>query len=250
MLCATSRRVSRPTASSSPRRCRSGSPASSRRSTTPMCRSIPRGQTLRMEAPGRAAVAGHGRQAAGGRRANRGAADYPTPDAPCSRCARRVPWSGCCRGPYIPQGERLFAAARRACAASARTRSAVASTLPTVSVLQALRYPALDAASGQHRLAGGPTAATWRCRQHRARVRPSVLTEFIQFVAFVDAGTVWPRGEDRWRTRRSRDAGDRRAVSTPGGPIRLDIASNFTRRPPARRIATWRSDTRPRRSTA
>ena len=58
-------------------------------------------------------------------------------------------------------------------------------------------------------------------------MRPSVLTEFIQFVAFVDAGNVWTRGEDELDdTPIFVTPGIGVRLSTPVGPIRLDVAWN------------------------
>ena len=59
------------------------------------------------------------------------------------------------------------------------------------------------------------------------RVRPPVLTSFLQFVGFVDAGTVWARGEGELKnTPVVVTPGVGMRISTPIGPIRFDVAYN------------------------
>jgi hypothetical protein len=59
------------------------------------------------------------------------------------------------------------------------------------------------------------------------RWRPSVLTEFIQFVAFIDMGNVWSsEGGELNNTPIFVTPGIGLRLSTPVGPIRLDLAYN------------------------
>ena len=59
------------------------------------------------------------------------------------------------------------------------------------------------------------------------RWRPKVLTEFVQFVAFIDLGNVWEsEGDDLNNTPIFVTPGIGLRVSTPVGPIRLDLAYN------------------------
>ena len=59
------------------------------------------------------------------------------------------------------------------------------------------------------------------------RWRPKVLTEFVQFVAFIDMGNVWTgEGDDLNNTPIFVTPGIGLRVSTPVGPIRLDLAYN------------------------
>ena len=73
-----------------------------------------------------------------------------------------------------------------------------------------------------------PTGGTFSAVGNvEARVRPPVLTEFLQFVGFVDAGMVWNRGEGELKdTRVVVTPGVGMRISTPIGPIRFDVAYN------------------------
>jgi outer membrane protein insertion porin family len=78
------------------------------------------------------------------------------------------------------------------------------------------------------------------------RVRPRILASRVQFVAFIDAGNVWNRGEDN-DTPIYVTPGIGVRLSTPIGPVRLDVASNGYERPsgPAYRDAPVGFDTAP-----
>ena len=64
------------------------------------------------------------------------------------------------------------------------------------------------------------------------RMRPPILTSLLQFVLFVDAGNVWVIGEPQLtNTTLFLTPGLGVRISTPIGPIRLDIAGNSYRSP-------------------
>ena len=59
------------------------------------------------------------------------------------------------------------------------------------------------------------------------RMRPPILTSSVQFVAFLDGGVIWNRGESELNsTPFVLTPGIGLRVSTIIGPIRFDIASN------------------------
>ena len=133
-------------------------------------------------------------------------------------------------GDFIPQGERLFAGG----ASSVRgfRQNEVGSSVYIVDSVRTVvqgadtllwAFPP-DSNESRAVPTGGNTAAVGNIE---LRVRPPVFTELVQFVAFVDAGVVWNRGEQQ--------LSETQIVFTPGigarlstfiGPIRLDIASN------------------------
>jgi outer membrane protein assembly factor BamA len=130
---------------------------------------------------------------------------------------------------FIPQGERLFAGG----ATSVRgfrqneigTRVYLADSV-RIKVLRDTLLWALppDSTGWQAVPTGGTVAAVANVE---LRVRPKVLTEFIQFVAFIDAGNVWSsEGSELSNTPIFVTPGIGLRVSTPVGPIRLDLAYN------------------------
>ena len=132
-------------------------------------------------------------------------------------------------GSFIPQGERLFAGG----ASSVRgfrqneigTRVYLADSVRMVVMRDTLLWALPPDSTGWRAVPTGGTAAA--VANVELRVRPSVLTEFIQFVAFVDAGNVWSKGEaslDDTPIFVTPGVGVR--LSTPVGPIRLDVAWN------------------------
>ena len=132
-------------------------------------------------------------------------------------------------GSFIPQGERLFAGG----ASSVRgfrqneigTRVYLADSVRMVVQGDTLLWALPPDSTGWRAVPTGGNAAA--VANVELRVRPSVFTEFIQFVAFVDAGNVWTRGEeDLDNTPIFVTPGVGVRLSTPVGPIRLDIAWN------------------------
>jgi outer membrane protein insertion porin family/translocation and assembly module TamA len=106
-----------------------------------------------------------------------------------------------------------------------------------------------------------PDSASWRAvpsggtagvnMNLELRMRPPILSSSVQFVAFLDGGIIWNRGQSELNsTPFVLTPGIGLRVSTIIGPIRFDIASTGTHRRPALRIAMCRSDSRPRPSTA
>jgi len=130
---------------------------------------------------------------------------------------------------FIPQGERLFAGG----ATSVRgfrqneigARVYLADSLRMIVLRDTLLWTFPPDSTGWRAVPTGGTAAA--VANVELRVRPKVLTEFIQFVAFVDAGNVWSQGEDNVDdTPIFVTPGVGLRVSTPVGPIRLDLAYN------------------------
>jgi outer membrane protein insertion porin family len=130
---------------------------------------------------------------------------------------------------YIPQGERLFAGGASSVRGFRQNEIGSRVYLADSVRIQVLRDTLLwtfppDSTGWRAVPTGGTLAAIANVE---LRVRPSVLTEFIQFVAFVDAGNVWARGEESLDdTPIFVTPGIGVRLSTPVGPIRLDIASN------------------------
>ena len=212
-----------------------------------------RGKSLRMDSGSPRSGSGRRSGSRWPARASMPPLTFPSPDAPCWRCAHRAAWSGRCREPRTSRkANDSSRAARRECAASARTRSAVASTSPTASGSRSWATPCSGRFLRTAPLARGPDRRhPGGCRQHRAARAPDRAhgVHSVRRVRRCRQRLVTGRGI-AGRHADLRDARDRSAAVHAGGPDRLDIAGTRTRRPPARRIATWRSDTRPRRSTA
>jgi outer membrane protein assembly factor BamA len=130
---------------------------------------------------------------------------------------------------YIPQNERLFAGGASSVRGFRQNEIGTRVYLADSVRMQVLRDTLLwtlppDSAGWRAVPTGGTVAAIANVE---LRVRPSVLTEFIQFVAFVDAGNVWTRGEDELDdTPIFVTPGIGVRLSTPVGPIRLDVAWN------------------------
>ena len=131
---------------------------------------------------------------------------------------------------FIPQGERLFAGGANTVRGfrqneigtrvyltdSVRTEIQGGDTL--------LRALPPDSTGWRAVPTGGIAAAVGNVE---LRWRPKVLTEFVQFVAFIDLGNVWTsEGDDLNNTPIFVTPGIGFRVSTPVGPIRLDLAYN------------------------
>ena len=132
-------------------------------------------------------------------------------------------------GSFIPQSERLFAGG----ASSVRgfrqneigTRVYLADSVRMVIQRDTLLWALPPDSTAWRAVPTGGNAAA--VANVELRVRPKVLTEFIQFVVFIDAGNVWSRGEEKLdNTPIFVTPGVGVRLSTPVGPIRLDIAWN------------------------
>jgi outer membrane protein insertion porin family len=132
-------------------------------------------------------------------------------------------------GSYIPQNERLFAGGASSVRGFRQNEIGARVYLADSVRMQVLRDTLLwalppDSTGWRAVPTGGTVAAVANVE---LRVRPRVLTEFIQFVAFVDAGNVWTAGEEALDdTRIFVTPGIGVRLSTPVGPIRLDVAWN------------------------
>jgi outer membrane protein assembly factor BamA len=130
---------------------------------------------------------------------------------------------------FIPQGERLFAGGANSVRGFRQNEIGTRVYLADSVRIKVLRDTLLwalppDSTGWQAVPTGGTVAAVANIE---LRVRPKVLTEFIQFVAFVDAGNVWSsEGSDLTNTPIFVTPGVGLRVSTPVGPIRLDLAYN------------------------
>ncbi|HEX5075788.1 MAG TPA: BamA/TamA family outer membrane protein [Gemmatimonadaceae bacterium] len=130
---------------------------------------------------------------------------------------------------FIPQGERLFAGGANTVRGFRQNeigpRVYLADSLRVVVLRDTLLWTFPPDSTGWRAVPTGGTAAA--VANVELRVRPKVLTEFIQFVAFIDAGNVWSQGEDNVNnTPIFVTPGVGVRLSTPVGPIRLDLAYN------------------------
>jgi outer membrane protein assembly factor BamA len=133
-------------------------------------------------------------------------------------------------GDYIPQGERLFAGGASTVRGFRQneigSRVYLADSVRVVvqdpdTVLHALPP---DSTGWRAVPAGGNTAVIANLE---VRMRPAFLPSLVQLVAFIDAGKVWNRGEPQLTDEPlflTPGVGAR--LSTPIGPIRLDVAHN------------------------
>lgn len=134
------------------------------------------------------------------------------------------------RGAFIPQGERLFAGGASTVRGFRQNEVGprvylADSVRPVVRGADTLLW-SLPPDSTKWRAVptGGTTEAVANLE---VRVRPRVLEEFVQFVAFVDAGNVWTSGQQELSgTPIFVTPGVGVRISTPIGPIRFDVASN------------------------
>jgi outer membrane protein assembly factor BamA len=130
---------------------------------------------------------------------------------------------------FIPQGERLFAGGANSVRGFRQNEIGTRVYLADSVRIKVLRDTLLwalppDSTGWQAVPTGGSAAAIANVE---LRVRPKVLTEFIQFVAFIDAGNVWSReGSELNNTAIFVTPGIGFRLSTPVGPIRLDLAYN------------------------
>ena len=130
---------------------------------------------------------------------------------------------------FIPQSERLFAGGastvRGFLQNEVGSRVYIVDSVRTVPLRDTLLW-AFPPDSNDWRTV--PTGGTLSAVANvELRVRPPVLTSFLQFVGFVDAGTVWTRGEGELKnTPVVVTPGVGMRISTPIGPIRLDVAYN------------------------
>ncbi|HSA55654.1 MAG TPA: BamA/TamA family outer membrane protein [Gemmatimonadaceae bacterium] len=131
---------------------------------------------------------------------------------------------------FIPQGERLFAGGATTVRGFRQneigSRVYIADSVRLVLSGSDTLVQALPPDSTRWRAvpAGGNTAIVANVE---LRIRPPVLTSFFQFVAFLDGGMVWNRGEPQLTDEPfflTPGVGAR--LSTPIGPIRLDAAYN------------------------
>jgi len=130
---------------------------------------------------------------------------------------------------FIPQGERLFAGGANTVRGFRQneigTRVYLADSV-RIKVQGDTLFEALppDSTSWRAVPTGGTAAAVGNVE---LRWRPKVLTEFVQFVGFIDMGNVWTsEGDDLSNTPIFVTPGIGVRVSTPVGPIRLDLAYN------------------------
>jgi outer membrane protein assembly factor BamA len=130
---------------------------------------------------------------------------------------------------FIPQGERLFAGGANSVRGFRQneigTRVYLADSVRIKVLRDTLLWALPPDSTGWQAVPTGGTAAA--VANIELRVRPPVLTEFVQFVAFVDAGNVWSNeGTELNNTPIFVTPGIGLRVSTPVGPIRLDLAYN------------------------
>jgi len=129
---------------------------------------------------------------------------------------------------FIPQGERLFAGGANSVRGFRQneigTRVYLADTIQIKVLRDSLLWAFPDSTGWRAVPTGGTAAAVGNVE---LRWRPKVLTEFIQFVAFVDAGNIWSsEGDELNSTPIFVTPGIGLRLSTPVGPIRLDLAYN------------------------
>ena len=130
---------------------------------------------------------------------------------------------------FIPQGERLFAGGATTVRGFRQneigTRVYLADSVRTQIPGDTLLWALPPDSTGWRAVPTGGTAAA--VGNVELRWRPRVLTEFVQFVAFIDMGNVWSsEGDDLDNTPIFVTPGIGLRVSTPVGPIRLDLAYN------------------------
>lgn len=130
---------------------------------------------------------------------------------------------------FIPQGERLFAGGANSVRGFRQneigSRVYLADTARAVIAGDTLFWAPPPDSTGWRAVPTGGTASA--VANIELRWRPSVLTEFVQFVVFIDAGNVWSKGEANVsNTPIFVTPGIGARLSTPVGPIRLDIAWN------------------------
>jgi outer membrane protein assembly factor BamA len=130
---------------------------------------------------------------------------------------------------FIPQAERLFAGGANSVRGFRQneigTRVYLADSVRIKVLRDTLLWALPPDSTGWQAVPTGGTAAA--VANMELRVRPKVLTEFVQFVAFVDAGNVWSsEGSELSNTPIFVTPGIGLRVSTPVGPIRLDLAYN------------------------
>lgn len=134
------------------------------------------------------------------------------------------------RGDFIPQGERLFAGGASTVRGFRQNEVG-----PRVYLADSVRMVVRGADTLLWALP--PDSTKWRAvptggtseavANLELRVRPSAFEEFVQFVAFVDAGNVWTTGQRELSgTPIFVTPGVGLRISTPIGPIRFDLASN------------------------
>jgi outer membrane protein assembly factor BamA len=130
---------------------------------------------------------------------------------------------------FIPQGERLFAGGANSVRGFRQneigTRVYLADSVRIKVLRDTLLWALPPDSTGWRAVPTGGTAAA--VGNVELRWRPKVLTEFIQFVAFIDLGNVWSsEGDELINTPIFVTPGIGLRLSTPVGPIRLDIAYN------------------------
>jgi len=151
---------------------------------------------------------------------------------------------------FIPQSERLFAGGASTVRGFVQNevgnRVYIVDSVRVVPLRDTLLWAfAPDSNDWRTVPTGGTLSAVGNIE---LRVRPPVLTEFLQFVGFVDAGTVWNRGEGELKeTPIVVTPGVGMRISTPIGPIRFDVAYNGYAPPagPAYRDAALGYETAP-----
>jgi outer membrane protein insertion porin family/translocation and assembly module TamA len=130
---------------------------------------------------------------------------------------------------FIPQGERLFAGGANSVRGFRQneigTRVYLADSVRIRVQGDTLVWALPPDSTGWRAVPTGGTLSV--VGNAELRWRPTVLTEFVQFVAFVDMGNVWTgEGDDLSNTPVFVTPGIGLRVSTPVGPIRLDLAYN------------------------
>jgi outer membrane protein insertion porin family/translocation and assembly module TamA len=153
---------------------------------------------------------------------------------------------------YVPPQERLYAGGPNS------VRGFRFNELgPIVYVIDTASYDIVDSTDGNtyYRQASGTT--NWRAvptggntilvANLEARLPSPFLRDIIRYAVFVDAGEVWNRersadapGRGFTRLRVTPGAGIR--VSSPVGPIRIDVGYNRYDRPPGVAYHTFRGD--------
>jgi len=129
---------------------------------------------------------------------------------------------------FIPQGERLFAGGANSVRGFRQneigSRVYLTDTIQIKLLRDSLLWAFPDSTGWRAVPTGGTAAAVGNVE---LRWRPKVLTEFVQFVVFVDAGNIWTsEGDELNNTPIFVTPGIGFRVSTPVGPIRLDLAYN------------------------
>jgi len=130
---------------------------------------------------------------------------------------------------FIPQGERLFVGGASTVRGFQQNavgpRVYIADSVRMVILRDTLLWALPPDSNDWRAVPSGGTASA--VANLELRMRPPVFTSLVQFVVFVDAGNVWTVGEEQLdQTSIFVTPGIGGRISTPIGPIRLDVALN------------------------